>query len=169
MLATTAPNTLKKHTPAIALVLAFATPFLLAVVVLKLQLFNAAVNNNGQLFAEDIYLSHLEPQSANSVDALNYWNFGYRTTDKNAPYIQALLTQSHPALGKHQSHVNIIPLSLPLPVSPKLPPHHIYLIDHKGLLVMGYTLSLDEAADREIIRGLLKDTKKLLKYRRSTQ
>jgi len=86
------------------------------------------------------------------------------------------LSNIHTALGKHQRRVNVAILGREhddqsmssYPNQPGLLPGGLYLVDHRGLVVLEYEYSLDELENRMLHKGMLKDLKKLLNFARSS-
>lgn len=150
--------------PALAMFLAFLLPLALAYLVLKMQWFQAGSSNSGELLKEDIYITTDNTQLiSGDASGFNYWNIAYWHSDTK---IAPLMDRTYIALGKHQSHVNLLALqtdNTPLSSSSG----EIYLLDQQGLVVMRYTVNFQHEHDQGVIKGLLKDTQKLLKYRRN--
>ncbi|TMP77352.1 transmembrane cytochrome oxidase associated protein, partial [Pseudoalteromonas ruthenica] len=78
--------------------------------------------------------------------------------------------------GKNQQRVNLavfgrdfkVGKAVSYPNQQNLEPGNLYLIDHRGLVVLEYQPSLDVQENRMRHKGMLKDLKKLLNYARSS-
>ncbi|WP_206074155.1 transmembrane cytochrome oxidase associated protein [Pseudoalteromonas rubra] len=87
----------------------------------------------------------------------------------------ALMEQLTVALGKHRQQVGLLLLgegqseqASVLPEVASLSPGAFYLVDKHGLVVLEYLPQPDQTANRVLLKGLLKDLKKLLSYERSS-
>jgi hypothetical protein len=86
------------------------------------------------------------------------------------------LSNIYTALGKNQRRVNLAVFGRKMttdnivnyPSQQNLDPGNLYLIDHRGLVVLEYQPSLDIQENRIRHKGMLKDLKKLLNYARSS-
>ncbi|MBE0366617.1 transmembrane cytochrome oxidase associated protein [Pseudoalteromonas aurantia] len=86
------------------------------------------------------------------------------------------LTNTYTALGKNKKRVSLAILGretgdskmLAYPSLTELEAGKLYLIDHRGLVVLAYDHSFDAQENRMNHKGMLKDLKKLLNYARSS-
>ncbi|MCG7537788.1 transmembrane cytochrome oxidase associated protein [Pseudoalteromonas sp. OOF1S-7] len=87
----------------------------------------------------------------------------------------AVMEQLTVALGKHRQQVGLLLIGQGqsevadvVPEVSTLSPGAFYLVDKRGLVVLEYLPQPDQTANRVLLKGLLKDLKKLLSYERSS-
>lgn len=162
-----------KNKPMWLFLLCCGVPLILAYTALSFNWLPQSATNSGKFVDEEITIS--DWQQAPGV----LW-----TIALNAPvHCQAScerqlndLSNIHTALGKNQRRVNLavfgrefkVGKAVSYPNQQNLVPGNLYLIDHRGLVVLEYQPSLDVQENRMRHKGMLKDLKKLLNYARSS-
>lgn len=151
-----------------------AIPLALAYVALKLDWLPSAMTNNGKFLKQEIKLSNwASTHSKQWTIALNY------SPNCTSPCYEQLksLNNLYVALGKHQAKVDMAVIGTPrdklipwkiISQQVDLKPASLYLIDHRGLVVLEYPFKKQPQENRLVQKGLLKDLKKLLNYSRSS-
>ncbi|CCQ12722.1 transmembrane cytochrome oxidase associated protein [Pseudoalteromonas luteoviolacea B = ATCC 29581] len=150
-----------------------AVPLVGAYAALKLDWLPKGTTNQGEFVAGEKHLSALKQENGKLwTIVLNSPSGCLSDCDAQKATLPALYT----ALGKLQKDVDIAVLgqsddTLPFAEYEEdstLQPAHLYLVDHKGLVVLKYPYANDPEENRLIQKGLLKDLKKLLSYARSS-
>ncbi|ALU43877.1 hypothetical protein [Pseudoalteromonas rubra] len=130
-----------------------------------------STTNNGSFLTQEVVLNV-------PVQAHKSWFIALSQPDDCTQLClgqQALMEQLTVALGKHRQQVGLLLLgqgqsdkASVLPEVPSLSPGAFYLVDKRGLVVLEYLPQQDQTANRVLLKGLLKDLKKLLSYERSS-
>ncbi|BBN82829.1 hypothetical protein PA25_28140 [Pseudoalteromonas sp. A25] len=151
-------------------------PLALAYTAIKLEWLPEHTTNHGQFLQSELRIPHFQA----SDDTL--WTIAINAPDSCKSQCDAqfeALKNLYVALGKHQKDVALAVLNrtteefslnnyLNYGLDAKLRPASLYLVDHRGLIVLQYQYFNDEEKNRIEHKGLLKDLKKLLKYARSS-
>ncbi|WP_040698087.1 hypothetical protein [Pseudoalteromonas citrea] len=162
-----------KNKPMWLFLLCCAVPLLLAYTVLSLNWLPQSATNSGKFVEGEITISDWQQ----SPDVL--WTIALNApANCQNPCERQLndLVNIHTALGKNQLRVNLAVFgrefksgnAVSYPNQQNLEPGNLYLIDHRGLVVLEYPPSLDVQENRMRHKGMLKDLKKLLNYARSS-
>ncbi|MCF6435497.1 transmembrane cytochrome oxidase associated protein [Pseudoalteromonas sp. MMG022] len=151
-------------------------PLALAYAAVKLEWLPEHTTNHGQFLQSELRVPswHVQNNELWTI-AINAPDACLEACEKQLNALQNLYT----ALGKHQKHVGLAVLNRSQDVAAidqyqsyqlaeTLPAAHLYLIDHRGLMVLQYQYFQDDEKNRLEHKGLLKDLKKLLKYARSS-
>jgi hypothetical protein len=149
---------------------AFIFPAVLAFIILKAGLYTPGVNNNGTFLKQDIYLEadqYIE-DPGNLPISPSPWSIVYpQNSDDCSDFCKETklaMQQTHIALGKLRSKV-----ALRFVRNDALKPTSLYLSNHEGLVVLEYPLQEHFSDNHLVLKGLIKDVKKLLSYARSEQ
>jgi hypothetical protein len=150
-----------------------AIPLTLAYIALESNWLPGSGTNKGQFLASEVHIDNWQ------IKEKKLWTIALQTPLSCEELCTKQITEMknmYVALGKHQSKVDIAVLSnndtltdlTQYNISKTLQVGALYLIDHRGLVVLEYPFvdSVDER--RAIQKGLLKDLKKLLKYARTS-
>ncbi|WP_105166883.1 transmembrane cytochrome oxidase associated protein [Pseudoalteromonas sp. T1lg23B] len=151
-------------------------PLALAYTAVKLEWIPEHTTNHGQFLQSEVRVPSWHVQNN------ELWTIAINAPDSCQSACEAQLSalqNLYTALGKHQKHVGLAVLNRSHEVTDlsqyqsyqleeDLPEAHLYLIDHRGLVVLQYQYYQDEEKNRLEQKGLLKDLKKLLKYARSS-
>ncbi|MBQ4839521.1 transmembrane cytochrome oxidase associated protein [Pseudoalteromonas luteoviolacea] len=145
----------------------FLLPVIMAFTVLKLDFRPSSTTNNGNFLEHEIWLPIQQDDKLWTI-VLNL-----PSGCASACAVQKSNAQNlHVALGKNRSKVSIVmvgtdELAIEQSVQEKLTPASFYLVNKQGLVVLEYLYKPDPEANRLVLKGLLKDMKKLLNYARS--
>jgi hypothetical protein len=153
-----------------------AVPLLLAYIVVKGQWLPERTTNHGQFLSKEVYIPNWE--SKEHV----LWTIAVSAPDECGEICDKQFSALHNlyiALGKHKDSVGLAVLNYgdanELPkefghyqVNETFPFANLFLVDHRGLVVLQYKYFNDEQQNRAEQKGLLKDLKKLLQYARSS-
>ena len=152
-------------------VLSFITPLLLAYVILKTGYFQTGVNNHGVFLSEEIRIKDWQ------LNDHKPWNISYLPENPCLEQCQSTiesLIKSHLVLGKKNKNVDLLLINSEIhhdafrnisQSNKILSSEYIYLIDFNGLVLMQYDLKKQPI--NKLLKGLVLDIKKLLKYARS--
>ncbi|MDK1288994.1 transmembrane cytochrome oxidase associated protein [Pseudoalteromonas umbrosa] len=145
----------------------FILPVIMAITVLKLDFKPSSTTNNGRFLKQDIWLPVMPEGKLWSI-VLNVPKGCLTACDVQKSNVENLDV----ALGKHRSKVAIVLVGdaeqpVDQTIQEKLVPAAFYLVDKHGLVILEYPYESDPEANRLVLKGLLKDMKKLLNYARS--
>ncbi|KZN31884.1 hypothetical protein N480_01730 [Pseudoalteromonas luteoviolacea S2607] len=146
----------------------FLLPVAAAIAVLKFDLAPTSTTNYGRFLEQEVVLPIKSEDKMWSI-VLNLPEHCEKSCDvqrKNAEQLKV-------ALGKHSQKVSVVLFDDETTLSglrskqSKLVPAAFYLVDKHGLVVLEYLYQPDPESNRLVLKGLLKDMKKLLNYARS--
>ncbi|CAH9058710.1 hypothetical protein PSECIP111951_01927 [Pseudoalteromonas holothuriae] len=151
-------------------------PLILAYAAIKLDWLPQHTTNHGQFLPSELRVPSWQSKGE------QLWSIAINAPDSCQSQCDVqfeALEKLYIALGKHQKDVSLVVFNRTFgeQISPqyqsytlheKLPPASLYLIDHRGLLVLQYEYFDDQDKNRIEQKGLIKDLKKLLKYARSS-
>jgi hypothetical protein len=146
-------------------------PLLTAWLVLRSGWQPDTTTNQGRFLGQEIRLNVPEQAHKAWFIALN------QPRDCNQACLgqSELMDQLVVALGKHRQQVGLLLLgggqsevASVISEAPVLSPGAFYLVDKRGLVVLEYLPQQDQTTNRVLLKGLLKDLKKLLSYERSS-
>lgn len=156
-------------------VFSFILPLALALLVLKLDWLPGSTVNNGKFLIPEVKLSawaKIDPK---------LWSIGLLDSDKCTDIClmhRNEVKNLYRALGKNQNKVDLVLLGGQgsrvegfknyVMASDNLEQDVLYLIDHRGLVVLYYPLVTDLKSNQLTGKGLIQDLKKLLNYARSS-
>ncbi|AOT06716.1 hypothetical protein [Pseudoalteromonas luteoviolacea] len=145
----------------------FLLPIIAAVTVLSLDFRPNRTTNNGDFLESEVWLPVQSKDKLWSI-VLNVPKGCRSACDVQKSNVENLDV----ALGKHRNKVAIILVgdgesTVEQDVQDKLMPAAFYLVDKHGLVVLEYPYQSNPDANRLVLKGLLKDMKKLLNYARS--
>ena len=161
----------------------FIAPIIAAIVVLKFDLITPAQSNFGTFVEKNIQLA----QWPNQQKKWSILMVEPKLCDKNCIDRKEMVNNIYEVLGKHNLSVGSYSLiaksseqaalvnlnterafEIPfLTMSESLNNDALYLVDHRGLVVLRYAVNYRDEMDRVMKKGLIKDLKKLLNYSRS--
>lgn len=164
-------------------ILCFIAPVVFALMALKFSWLEPAQTNYGQFLNDEKIIANW-PENQHTKWSLVAIN--QQVCEKACLSKKQLIKNVFEVLGKHNLYVGAYSLnqqndSLKLNdlVSSEELTHDlaeqsltmnsdaIYLVDHRGLVVLQYPVTYQERSDNDMKRGLIKDLKKLLNYSRS--
>ncbi|MBQ4813772.1 hypothetical protein A7985_19600 [Pseudoalteromonas luteoviolacea] len=146
----------------------FLLPVAAAIAVLKFDLAPTSTTNHGRFLEQEVVLPIKADDKMWSI-VLNLpeqCDTSCEVQRKNAEQLKV-------ALGKHSQKVSVVLFENEAAPSKhhgrqsKLVPAAFYLVDKHGLVVLEYLYQPDPESNRLVLKGLLKDMKKLLNYARS--
>ncbi|KZN67165.1 hypothetical protein N473_08055 [Pseudoalteromonas luteoviolacea CPMOR-1] len=145
----------------------FILPIIAAVTVLSLDLRPQSTTNHGDFLESEVWLPVQSKDKLWNI-VLNVPKGCHSACDVQKNNVENLDV----ALGKHRNKVAIVVVgdgdnSVEQDAQNKLMPAAFYLVDKHGLVVLEYPYKSDPDANRLVLKGLLKDMKKLLNYARS--
>ena len=148
-------------------------PLVMAYVLVKLDWNPTQTTNQGQFLNATTYIDNWEQHEG------VLWSIALSAPQacehKCAQQVERL-SKLYQALGKKQKHVELVVLGntqksqhlIKYPEHTSLSAGSVYLIDHRGLVVLEYPFIEDDEKSRVVHKGLMKDLKKLLNYARSS-
>ena len=164
-------------------IICFITPVIVAQLALNFNWMSPAQTNNGQ-FVENNY--HIQNWPSKTSIKWSLVTLEPNQCELKCKQNKGLITNVYDVLGKHNLRVgafslaslntgvqltNLIsnqhyPMQNKQQVLP-LKPDSLYLVDHRGLVVLEYPIAYVDELDTQLKKGLIKDLKKLLNYSRS--
>ncbi|KZN29942.1 hypothetical protein N474_03420 [Pseudoalteromonas luteoviolacea CPMOR-2] len=142
----------------------FLLPVAAAIAVLKFDLAPTSTTNYGRFLEHEVVLPLKSEDKMWSI-VLNVPSRCDAVCDVQRENAEQLKV----ALGKHSQKVSVVLLEEPNSVQSNgtLVPGAFYLVDKHGLVVLEYLYQPNPESNRLVLKGLLKDMKKLLNYARS--
>ncbi|MCF2859629.1 transmembrane cytochrome oxidase associated protein [Pseudoalteromonas sp. SMS1] len=144
----------------------FLLPVAAAVAVLKFDLAPSSTTNYGRFLENEVILP-IKSEDKMWTIVLNLpaqCQTACEVQRENAEQLKV-------ALGKHSQKVSVVlfeeTYSAQSSGSHELAPGAFYLVDKHGLVVLEYLYQANPESNRLVLKGLLKDMKKLLNYARS--
>lgn len=164
-------------------IICFITPVIVAQVALNFNWLSPAQTNNGH-FVETNY--HIQNWPSESSIKWSLVTLEAKKCELRCKQHRDIITNVYDVLGKHNLRVGAFSLAN-LNDSSQLTnlisnQHHnlqqqqnefpmkfdsLYLVDHRGLVVLEYPITYADEQDTKVKKGLIKDLKKLLNYSRS--
>ncbi len=151
----------------------FIAPIALAIGALKWSWFGSSDTNYGEFLTHHTVLEDWQLNDKKWTIAM----VQNGNCDSTCSIRKNTIKNIYDVLGKHNLRVGLINLSVnddeksDIPVYPlnrnTLSNDELYLIDHRGLIVLKYAMSYQKETDEQLKKGLIKDVKKLLNYSRS--
>jgi hypothetical protein len=164
-------------------IICFITPVVVAQLALNFNWLNPAQTNRGQFVEKNYHIQNWPSESSIKWSLVTLESNQCAITCKQN---KEIIKNIYDVLGKHNLRVGAFSLAT-LPEGIQVTnlisnQHHhlqqqqnefpmkfdsLYLVDHRGLVVLEYPITYADEQDTKVKKGLIKDLKKLLNYSRS--